>query len=246
MNPTYTRLEIVRMLRNPRFLIFAFFFPVLLFLLQANVFVTGSGPEKASAVAVIMVNMIAFGAVFAAMNNGARLAVERAAGWQRQLRLTPLSGRGYMFGKGLTGMLLALPVVVAIPLLAVIAEGVRLDGGEWTRIILGIWVGAVPFVLLGLLIGQLVTPDTLQPVNMGVSLAMGFLGGLWIPVDAMPGWLQTVSPFLPSYWLTQIGRGAVTTDLTRSLGLSVAVLAAWAIVLGALVVWRYRKDSARA
>jgi ABC-2 type transport system permease protein len=246
MNLTYTRIELKRALRNPRFLIFSFAFPVFLFLIQSNVFVSGSDPDAAKAVAVIMVNMLAFGVFFAAVSNGARLAIERAAGWQRQLRLTPLTGRGYMLGKGVTGLLLGVPVLVAVPVIAVLVNGVSLDAAQWTRIILATWLGAIPFVLLGMLIGQLARPDTLQPLNMGISLVMGFLGGMWIPVDAMPSWMQGVAPVLPSYWLTQLGRGAVTGDLSQSLGLTAAVLGAWAIVLGALVIWRYRKDSARA
>jgi len=246
MNLTYARIELKRAFRNPRFMIFAFVFPVFLFLLQTNVFITDGDPGKATATGVIMVNMLAFGVFFAAMSNGGRLATERAAGWQRQLRLTPLTGRGYMFGKGLTGLLLGVPVLVAVPVLAVLANGVELDAAQWTRILVGTWLGAIPFVLLGMLIGQLARPDTLQPLNMGLSLVMGFLGGMWIPVDTMPTWMQQVAPILPSYWLMQPGRGAITGDLSRSLGLTAAVLAAWAIVLGGLVIWRYRKDAARA
>jgi ABC-2 type transport system permease protein len=192
------------------------------------------------------VNMLAFGVFFAATSNGGRLAVERASGWQRQLRLTPLTGRGYMFGKGLTGVLLGVPVLVIVPLIAVLADGVSLDAAGWTRVLLGTLLGAIPFVLMGLLIGQLARPESLQPLTMGISLVMGFLGGLWIPVDAMPTWMQNVAPILPTYWLTQVGRGAVTGDLTRGLGLTALVLAAWSIVFGTLVIWRYRKDSARA
>ncbi|MCD0447261.1 ABC transporter permease [Glycomyces sp. A-F 0318] len=246
MNLTYTRIELKRSLRNPRFMIFAFAFPVFLFLIQTNVFVTDKDPDAATATAIIMVNMLAFGVFFAATSNGGRLATERAAGWQRQLRLTPLTGRGYMLGKSLTGLLLGVPVLVAVPVIAALANGVSLDAAQWARILLGTWLGAIPFVLLGLLVGQLARPDTLQPLNMGITLVMGFLGGMWIPVDAMPSWMQQLAPVLPSYWLTQLGRGAVTGDLSRSLGLTALVLAAWTIVLGTLVVWRYRKDSARA
>jgi ABC-2 type transport system permease protein len=245
MNTAYVRLELKRSFRNPRFLIFALAFPIFLFLIQTNVFIPAQEPAKATATAVVMVNMLAFGVFFAATSNGGRLAVERAAGWQRQLRLTPLTGRGYMVAKGLNGLILGLPALAAVPVLAVLANGVDLDAGQWTRILLGTWLGAIPFVLLGLLIGQLARPDTLQPLNMGVTLVMGFLGGMWIPIDTMPGWMQDLAPVLPSYWLTQLGRGAVTGDLSRGLGPTAAVLAAWAVVLGALVVWRYRKDSAR-
>jgi ABC-2 type transport system permease protein len=245
MNPTYTMLEIRRTFRSTRFLIFAIAFPVLMFLLQANVFIKAGDPAHDVAVAVIMVNMMAFGTLAGAMSNGAKLAFERAGGWQRQLRLTPLSGTGYLGGKAVSGMLVGLPALIAVPLIGIFVEHVHLDASGWLRIVLGIWLGAIPFVLLGLLLGQFGTPDSMQPVNMLVMMGMGFLGGLWIPIDGMPSWMHEIAQVLPSYWLTQVGRGAVTSELSVSLGNAAAVLAGWAVVLGALVIRRYRKDSAR-
>ncbi|WP_020666191.1 ABC transporter permease [Amycolatopsis nigrescens] len=241
----YFLLETRRTFRSTRFVVLGVAFPVLMFLLQANVFIQGDAPGRAVAVAVIMVNMMAFGTLAGAMATGGKLAFERAAGWQRQLRLTPLSGAGYLGGKAVSGMLVALPALLVVPLVGAFAEGVHLDAGAWLRIVLGIWLGSIPLVLLGLLLGQFGTPDSMQPVNMLVMMVMGFLGGLWIPLDGMPGWMADISPALPSYWLTQIGRGAVTSDLSVSLGNAAGVLAAWTLVLGALVIRRYRKDSAR-
>jgi ABC-2 type transport system permease protein len=61
----------------------------------------------------------------------------------------------------------------------------------------------------------------------------------------MPAGLLAVSKLLPSYWLGQVGRGAVTSDLSVSLNQAVLVLAVWTAVLGLAVVRRYRRDSAR-
>ena len=38
-----------------------------------------------------MVGLLAFGAMVAVLSGGARIAAERTVGWNRQLRLTPLS-----------------------------------------------------------------------------------------------------------------------------------------------------------
>ncbi|MGW5717349.1 ABC transporter permease [Amycolatopsis sp. NPDC003865] len=242
---TYLLTEIRRNFRQPRFLIFVVAFPVLMFLLQANVFVKADAPEHAQFAAVIMINMMTFGTFAAANTSGGRLALERALGWQRQLRLTPLTGTGYLAGKGLSGMLVGLPALILVPLLAVTAEGVHLDAAGWVRIFAGVWLGTIPLVLLGLLIGQFGTPETMQPISMIVTLGMGFLGGLWIPLEGMPSWMHDVAQIMPTYWVLQVARPAVTSDLVVSLPTAVGVLAAWTVVLGALVIRRYRKDSAR-
>jgi ABC-2 type transport system permease protein len=245
MNAAYLLTEIRRNFRAPRFLIFVIAFPVLMFLLQANIFTKADAADHARIAAVLMVNMMTFGTFAAANTSGARLALERALGWQRQLRLTPLTGVGYLTGKGLSGLLVGLPALILVPVLAVVAEGVHLDAAGWVRILAGVWLGTIPLVLLGLLIGQFGTPDSMQPITMLVTLGMGFLGGLWIPIESMPGWLHDVAQLMPTYWVLQVARPAVTTDMVVSLPESAGVLAAWTVVLGALVIRRYRKDSAR-
>ena len=245
MNLSYLTVEVRRLFRSPRFIVFVVAFPVLMFLLQANVFTKASDPDHEAITAVVMVNMMAFGAFAAATMNGAKLAVERATGWQRQLRLTPLSGAGYLGGKALSGLLVGLPALVLVPLLAVFAEGVHLDAGGWVRVIAGIWLGTIPLVLLGLLLGQFGTPESMQPVNMIVMLGMGFLGGLWIPIETMPGWMHQLAQAMPTYWVLGLVRPAVTNEMLVAFPAAVAVLGAWTIVLGTLVIRRYRKDSAR-
>ncbi|MBB4682586.1 ABC transporter permease [Amycolatopsis jiangsuensis] len=245
MNSAYLSTEIRRLLRSPRFLMLVVAFPVLMFLLQANLFTSANDPGHARAVAVVMVNMMAFGAFGAGLTNGTKLTVERASGWQRQLRLTPLSGVQYLGGKALAGMFVALPAVILVPLIGFLAEGVRLDPLAWLRVVLGIWLGAIPVVLLGLVLGLLCTPESMQPVTMIVVLAMGFLGGLWLPLEGMPAWMHEVAQALPTYWMIGLVRPAVTNEMLVSFPAALVALAGWTVGLGGLVVRLYRRNSAR-
>jgi ABC-2 type transport system permease protein len=245
MNPAYLLTEIRRSFRSPRFVLFAVAFPVLMFLLQASVFVKAGAPDHDATVKVLMVNMMAFGTFAAAMTAGAKLAVERASGWQRQLRLTPLSGPAYLGGKALSSMLVGLPALIIVPVFAIFVEDVHIDPSGWARIIAGIWLGAIPLVLLGLLLGQFGTPESMQPITMLTMMGMGFLGGLWIPIEGMPSWMHTVAQVTPTYWLTQLVRPVVTAEMTVGFGSAAGALAVFTVVLGALMTRRYRKDSAR-
>lgn len=241
MSVGYLVLELRRAMRSTRFLIFTIAFPVLLFLLYVAIFTQGDD----TGVGVLMVNMTAFGALTGALFAGGRVSLERSIGWQRQLRLTPLSGAGYLAAKGVTAMMLAVPAVILVPLVGAVAEGVSLDATGWLRVVVGTWLAVIPFALIGLLVGQVGTPESMQPIMSIVMMVMSLLGGIFIPVDTMPGWLLGFAHVLPSYWLGQIGRGAVTSELTTSLGTAVLVLAGWTVVLGIAVVRRYRRDSAR-
>jgi len=114
---TYTRYELLRTLRNRRFFIFSLGFPVILFLVIA-------GPNRGQKLDGIpfalyyMTGMITFGTMTAVMAGGGRIALEREVGWNRQLRITPLTSRAYFEAKLLTGYLMAL---ISIALL----------GGAW-------------------------------------------------------------------------------------------------------------------
>jgi ABC-2 type transport system permease protein len=238
MSTGYLMLEVKRALRAGRFLIFTVAFPILMF-----VFLSGVYGGDVQARTVLMVNMITWGAFAAALFAGARVAIERDAGWQRQLRLTPLTGRGYLVGKAIVGMVVAIPAVVLVPLVGALGEGVRLDPGQWLHIVLGVWLAAIPFALLGLLLGQYGTADSMQSITGVLMMVLAMFGGLWVPLNALPDLFSGIAKVLPSYWMNQVGSTAIGSG--ESLMTCVLVLGAWSVVLAALVIRRYRVDSAR-
>jgi ABC-2 type transport system permease protein len=240
MKTGYVLFEIRRAFRDSRFLAFAVILPVGLFLLECNLF----GADQATRGAYMMGGLAAFGAFKAALDTGARTAVERGAGWQRQLRLTPLTGGGYLVAKASVAMLVALPPVVGVSLAARLVSGVELPASGWILAVGGVWAGTVPFALLGLLVGQVATAQSVQTYQGGILLLFSFLGGLFIPVSTFPAALASVAKVLPSYWLAEIGHSAVAAG--AHIGQAVLVLTLYALALGAAVVTRYLRDSARA
>ena len=244
MRTAYLGLEAKRALRNPRFLMFTMVFPVVIFVIDVGAFGSNDVPgSHVSYAAYLMVSLAAFGAFMAAMNTGARTAVERAAGWQRQLRLTPLRPTSYLVAKGAVGTLVALPPILLVALVGVLLEHVHLSAGGWVQVILGVWVATIPFAVLGLLVGQLATSETKQVFTSGLMIVLGFLGGVLIPVQVFPHWIESIAKVLPSYWLADIGHGALLGN--SDLGTAVLWLAGWTVVLGFAVVRRYQRDSAR-
>jgi ABC-2 type transport system permease protein len=244
MRTAYLGLEAKRALRNPRFLMFTMVFPVVIFVIDVGAFGNGNVPgSTASYAAYLMVSMAAFGAFMAAMNTGARTAVERSAGWQRQLRLTPLKPTGYLVAKGAVGTLVALPPIILVVLVGMFFEHVHLPASGWLQVILGVWVATIPFAVLGLLVGQLATSETMQVFTSGLMIVLGFLGGILIPTTVFPNWMASIAKVLPSYWLADIGHGALLGNTDT--GKAILWLAGWTVVLAFAVVRRYQRDSAR-
>lgn len=61
-----------------------------------------------------MISLAVYGAMTASTAGGAMVAIERASGWSRQLRLTPLRPAAYIAIKVLTAMVLGLLSVAVV------------------------------------------------------------------------------------------------------------------------------------
>jgi ABC-2 type transport system permease protein len=150
----YGRYELLRTFRNRRFYIFSFGFPLVLYYAIAgpNRNVASLGGTGISAPLYFMVGLAAFGTMNAVLGSGARIAAERSVGWNRQLRLTPLSTRTYFRVKVLTAYAMAL-VAIALLYIAGATLGVRLKAGNWVEMTVLILIGLIPFAGLGILMG---------------------------------------------------------------------------------------------
>ena len=239
---TYIRCELLRTLRNRRYVVFALAFPIVLYFLIA-------GPNKnegdldgsgLSAPLYYMVGLASFGAMNAMLSIGGRIATERTAGWNRQLRLTPLTARDYFRAKILTGYMTALAALVLL-YMAGAALGVRLDAHEWLTMTGLILVGLIPFGALAILLGHLVTADAIGPAMGGLVAVLAVLGGVWFPLTS--GALYHIGRALPSYWLVQASHVAIGGHGWGSTGW--LVVAGWSIALGLLARRAYRRDTAR-
>ncbi len=236
---TFTRYELVRTIRNRRFFFFSLVFPLLMFLTIGG---SNANTEIVPGVKFIdyyMIGMAGWGAMLAVMSSGARIAAERSIGWVRALRLTPLSVRGYFRAKIAAGYLMA-GLSIAILYVAGLVLGVRLPLSNWAQMTGLILVGLIPMAVLGILIGHLVTPDSLGPVMGGTSALLAFLGGAWFLPS---GWLSTVGQCLPSYWLCQAGRLTVAGHSWPAQGW--LVIAAWTVGLVAITAQVYRRGEGK-
>lgn len=244
----YLRLELLRTSRDTRFVFSTAAVPVGFYLLWSNI-----GHGHADTVAAtglthqvhLMVSMAAFGAIVAAVApTGARLAGELRSGWLRQLRTTPLPNWAVICTKILASMILALAPILLVSLTAALTQDVRLSAAQWVDMITLMWLATFPFAALGTLIGSLVGPDAAQPVGIGAHLGLSMLGGLFAPIDQMPGVLRNLAHWLPSNRFAEVGWDIVGGHVpSAAAGL---ILAAWAVALGGGAIAAYRRATVAA
>jgi ABC-2 type transport system permease protein len=246
----YIRIETLRMLRNKRYIIFVVGFPVAFYLLFSGIYgdqTTGGGDAGAGLRASIylMVAMGAYGALAASLTGTAvPWAQERQTGWLRQLQVTPLAGWMIITTKIITALLLVLPSVLLVFLAAAATRGVTLSAGQWAGLVLVLWLGALPFVALGLTIGSLLRADAAQSVSMIFMFALAILGALWFPVEIMPATMASIAKVMPSYHYAQLGQGIASGAGVAAY--DVVTVACWAVALGAVAIFAYRRATVRA
>ncbi len=242
MNTAYLRFELLRTFRNRRFLIFSLGFPLVLyfFIATPNRHEENLGQTGLSAPLYFMVGLAAFGTMNAMLSAGARISGERAVGWNRQLRITPLTTRNYFRAKVITGYVMSSLTLVALYTAGTIL-GVSLTGGEWVRMTGLILIGLLPFAGIGIVFGHLLTPDSIGPAMGGSTALLSILGGVFFPITNAT--MLKIAEALPSYWLVQAGhvglggRGWTTTGWL--------VVGAWTVGAAALARWAYRRDTRR-
>jgi ABC-2 type transport system permease protein len=246
MSIAYLGLESLRQLKNVRSLVFTFVVPLVMLLLFGGIYGSSGQLDKITGlpwIIVTTVQMAGYGGMMAALGQAFTIVTERSVGWNRQLRLTPLTGVGYLVSKVMAALAVALVTIVALIVISVLVFHASLSVGAWTMAALGLWLGVIPFAFIAVLIGQFAKPQFAQPLFMVVFLGMAILGGLWVPLSVLPDWMTNIAQAVPSYWLNRLGQ--MGAHLSGDVLAPVLVLAAWTAVLAALVVWRYRRDAAR-
>jgi ABC-2 type transport system permease protein len=238
---TLVKLEILRTLRNKRYVFFTVLYPSLLYFVFISAYGSNNTAGGVSVKSYFMVSMATFGAVGAVLTgNAQRISQERKTGWIRQLRLTALPGRAYATAKICSCAVTTLPAILVVFAVGA-AEGVRLTGGQWLGLLVALWAGSFVFAALGVALGYAAEPNAVQPIVMIVYMVLATLGGTWFPVS---GTLRTIARFDPVY---QYNRLATFIHPGNAFDTAAAAaLAGFLAVFVAMAAFLYRRDTKQA
>jgi ABC-2 type transport system permease protein len=231
---TLLAFQLRRLGRNRQFLFFTVLVPAAFSVFFTKVFAGAPGGISQEQAAATMVSMMAYGALGAALGATVRLSFDRASGWLRQLRVTPVPQTSVVAVDVAVGMLLTLPPLLVVAAVGRFVNGVRLEAGQWAGLVAVLWLASAVFVALGLLLGWALEEKAAGGAIGIVGTVLALLGGLWVPVELFPSGLRAVSRALPSYWYAEAGREAAAGSGPAVLPL--LVLAGFAALFAALTV----------
>jgi ABC-2 type transport system permease protein len=242
-SPTFVRLEIRRMLRNRRTAIFTLIMPSVFFLLfGSDSSYRHERVGNGNVTAYVLISMAVYGAMLATTSGGAAVSVERAVGWSRQLRLTPLNPVAYVAVKLVVAMTLGLAAVVVVFAVGSFF-GPDMPSHVWVLSGVLAWVCALVFAAFGLFMGYLLPSENVMQI-LGPALALlSFAGGLFVPLDQMGHTFETIAKFTPVYGVGVLARYPLTS--TGTLATAIANVVVWTLVFVGGAVWRFRRDTDR-
>jgi ABC-2 type transport system permease protein len=181
--------------------------------------------------------------LFAGINMGVGMLLDRQRGVWKRLRAAPLS-KGFVLGaRTLSGALIAFLTLAVVFAAAIALFGVRVQGSlvGFVGVLVGIALMASTFGLLIAALGK--TPEATRGISIFAVLIMVMLGGAWLPTFLFPAWLQRATLVVPARWAVD-GIEAMTW---RGLPLAsaapaIAALLGFALAFELLALWRFRWD----
>jgi ABC-2 type transport system permease protein len=215
--------------RYPSFSISALLFPPTLFLVFAHAYRQPSETRVAGFAAVAILGVVFF-------QFGVGIASERVTTWELYLRTLPVAPRVRVAARVCSAVVFAAAAAGAVVLVALATARPNLSAKHWAELCVVLLLGAVPFGLLGIAIGYVTRPRAALPVANLLYLPLSYVGGLWAGPRRAPESLDVV----PTHaWARLLWWAAGASGFDPA---AAVLLAGWAVALGLVAVWAYRRD----
>jgi ABC-2 type transport system permease protein len=239
------RYELLKLARNRAFTLSTTGFPVIFYLMFASINAHASFQGQLYS-RYLLAGYACFGAMGSSLFGiGAGLAHERGHGWLELKRASPMPAGAYLLAKLIASMCFAVVIAVLLASLGTMISGHILSFYELGKLLLVVIGGCIPFASMGLLLGLLMAPNAAPGIINLFYLPLSFCGGLWLPVEYLPHWLQQVAHVLPSYYFSRLALRAFGYSNASPL-LCWGVLAAYTVALLACCAFVFRRSEARA
>ncbi|UUX33878.1 ABC transporter permease [Fundicoccus culcitae] len=215
------------LLRNKRSVIFTLIFPLFFYVLYTSIFTFPMTDEMMIAWQKdYLISMLVYGVLMTSIITvGNALLVDHMNHFDLFVELSPTPKWQYV----LTVVLVYIPfyilLMVLLGITALIVNQVTLTPIQWLGTIVINLLGMIPFGLIGVLVSYGGTPTVVNIVGNLLTFPLAILGGLWWPLDYMPGFLQTIGKGLVTYQIAELNRQWIHDSII-----------AWDMVIG-VVIW---------
>ena len=241
---TLTKAMFLIHIRDRSLLFWNFAFPVFLMVIYGAIF---SGDDLAGFMTwmmpgVLAANLLAFGLI----SSSSMMTELRAKGVLRRLQASPISSADLIGPYLVANVGMALLTALIVIVVGAVFYGVELHLINVLVALPMIVITVVTAVALGQVISG-IAPRAGAAVAIGQLMYFGqmFITDMFMPIEMMPDWVQTIGPWLPGYAIAHLVRPAladgIVSDTWPQNLLMLAVYTAVSLVLAArLFKWEAR------
>jgi len=163
---------------------------------------------------------------------GVAIPIERQTGTYELLQIAPISTATIIFGKSLAGIAFGIVLSLFTALGSALLTQSQITSP--LLFVIGVVFGSFAFSALGILVAAAIRDMPTVTISLtALRLPMIFIGGVFVPIHALPPWLSLISYLTPLTYLVDALREAMVGP-TMSLVIDLIALAVWFAILQAL------------
>jgi ABC-2 type transport system permease protein len=232
------RYAILVALRNPRTIVFATVFPLILLVMFNSIFTSGSSETthfSGGTIAASAYFTAGLAAYAVALQTFTGLVVivttMRETGQLKRRRGTPMPAWTFMVGYPLRAVTLSGLMVIALFAIGALAYSVNVPAEAALGIAIYVLLGTAAFATLAMA-ATIATPtvDVASSVGPFVTVMLSFISGIFVPVSTLPDWLEQVGKVFPLYHLADGLQNAVTGSGTGLVWNDLQSLIVWGLI----------------
>jgi ABC-2 type transport system permease protein/oleandomycin transport system permease protein len=234
--------------REPGLLLFSTIQPVMFVLLFVYVFggaIQGSLPAGVSYVDFLLPGIFVQSVVFRATQTSVGLSQDLQRGVIDRFRSMPMARSAVLIGRTAADLVRNILIILLMIVVGYIV-GFRFEGG------LGGALGCIAVVaLFGFALSWIFAfvaltvrgAEAAQSAGFVVTFPLVFASSIFVPLDTLPSWLETIAKVSPVTLTADAARSLALTGTPASLGGALAWTFGLLAVFVPLCVWRYRRMS---
>ncbi|HLS15343.1 MAG TPA: ABC transporter permease [Beutenbergiaceae bacterium] len=237
---TYTRRQLVEMLRTPVMLITLALTPVTVMLFFLVPFLGHDPFAMTSATGTMVVFAVLLGCIG---HFATTISATRESAWGSYLRTLPGGLAPQVAAHLTTGLAVVAAAIIPIVVVAALFTAASATAPQIALATLAVLGTVLTFTLMGLAIGYLFSSRATIIITSVAILPLAVGGGMFFDPQETPALVETIAPFLPTRGAGDLVLWALTDVAPNPMAL--VLLAVWTAIFAGLVVWGYRRDEVR-
>jgi ABC-2 type transport system permease protein len=206
-----TRYALLTTARTPRVVVFGVVFPIILLVLFNSIFSSGGDPTvkfgggTVDAQAYFTAGIAAYAIMLASFSTVAvALTTQRESGQLKRLRGTPMPAWTFMAAQILRSIVQVVITVTGLVLVGVLAYGIHLPSERVISLVVYVALGTGCLVSLGIALTVFTpTAEAASTIGPFVAVMLSFVSGVFVSVEDLPNWLESVGRIFPLYHLAE-------------------------------------------